>query len=191
MHTFVRVILAIGIGVLLGQVYQECRDDDPVTITLPEARIPLPAETGTGLCFAGFGEACWEWYDDPYDPPPKFRVSVETPIPTTEAPERAVAYRSSSWVTWHYCAYDGGFYGDGGGFCGHMANGQVVHAGSAACSWNWDLGTVIWIDGVGTVICKDRGLLGSRGHIDVFFYYSSEGTACGCQSVSRGIEVLQ
>jgi hypothetical protein len=48
-----------------------------------------------------------------------------------------------------------------------MANGEFPHLGAAACSTDMRLGTVVLLpDRV--VICKDRGLLGSTGYVDIF-----------------------
>lgn len=51
---------------------------------------------------------------------------------------------------------------------GVMYNGEWVHEGAAACSWNFELGTVIQFRDGWQVVCKDRGALGWSGWIDVW-----------------------
>ena len=104
-----------------------------------------------------------------------------TPIPPTPEPprvqtpvtEQPSGHSSVKHITGYYCEYDGGFRGDGGGFCGHMANGEIVHTGAAACGPSYPFGTVMEIEGYGEVVCKDRGGAISDGNIDVFTPKSS------------------
>lgn len=49
-----------------------------------------------------------------------------------------------------------------------MYNGEWPHAGAAACSWNFPLGTVIVFPDGREVVCKDRGALGGYGWVDVY-----------------------
>jgi hypothetical protein len=66
-----------------------------------------------------------------------------------------------------------------GGFCGNMASGVQVFHGAAACSGNLPFGTRFRIanDPAGRVFtCLDRGALSSN-HVDIWFYYPSDGWA--------------
>ena len=67
--------------------------------------------------------------------------------------------------------------GDGGGWCGHMANGEIVHPGAAACARDY-LGQRFRIIGDPLdriYTCKDTGG-GVRGeHRDIWFENSDEG----------------
>jgi hypothetical protein len=46
--------------------------------------------------------------------------------------------------------------------------GGRPYVGSTACSWNFRLGTRFMLPSGETVICNDRGLLGSSGWLDLF-----------------------
>ena len=82
-------------------------------------------------------------------------------------------------ITYFYCTQGeiARGIGDGGGWCGHMANGEVVHAGAAACARDY-LGQRFRI--VGDPLdriytCKDTGG-GVRGeHRDIWFENSDDG----------------
>lgn len=101
-------------------------------------------------------------------PPPV----VELP-PEPVAPEKNLGVGVEAKITGYYCADNGGYYGDGGGFCGQMASGRVVYDGAAACGYYWDLGQDIYIDSLDrTLKCEDRGNL-DYTQIDVFSYYNS------------------
>jgi len=51
---------------------------------------------------------------------------------------------------------------------GRTYSGGQTYPGSTACSWNFALGTrFVFRDGE-TVVCNDRGLLGSSGWLDVW-----------------------
>jgi len=89
--------------------------------------------------------------------------------------------RSNKFITGYYCEFDSGYYGDGGNFCGTMANGEIVHEGAAACGPSYEFGTVFEIEGYGEVTCKDTGSAIHDGRIDVFTYYSS-----GLASIPQG-----
>jgi hypothetical protein len=47
-------------------------------------------------------------------------------------------------------------------------SGQKTYIGSAACSWNIPLGARVRLPNGPTLVCNDRGLLGSTGWIDVY-----------------------
>jgi hypothetical protein len=51
---------------------------------------------------------------------------------------------------------------------GRMHSGQQTHWGAAACSWNYPVGTQLRLPDGWVVTCLDRGLLGSRGWIDIW-----------------------
>lgn len=55
-----------------------------------------------------------------------------------------------------------------------MYNGEYPFPGAAACSWNFELGTVLVLPAGDEVICFDRGLLGPN-HVDVFVQNREEG----------------
>ena len=92
-----------------------------------------------------------------------------TPSPAAVAAPVASEPEVEVFVTAYYCEQVAGWpLGDGGGYCGSMANGETVHSGAAACGSSWELGTVLDISGgVGRVTCKDRGYLGAS-QVDVF-----------------------
>jgi hypothetical protein len=72
-------------------------------------------------------------------------------------------------ITFYDCANQG--------FCGEMYNGEMVHEGAAACSWNLPIGTAFFIVGDPTgriYICKDRGLL-TDTWVDIFWYHPADG----------------
>jgi hypothetical protein len=51
---------------------------------------------------------------------------------------------------------------------GRTASGEMVHPGGTACSYNWALGTRFRFPHGEVFVCNDRGLLGSRGWLDVW-----------------------
>lgn len=89
-------------------------------------------------------------------------------------------------ITGYYCRYDGGFYGDGGGWCGPRhptASGwQTIDAYyreaavgrlAAACGLKYQLGDILRIAGYQDVVCYDRGWL-AFDQVDVFYLASSQ-----------------
>ncbi len=95
-----------------------------------------------------------------------------------DAPATAAGARVTADVTYYYCqAGPTGPIGDGGGFCGRMANGQVVHSGAAACSAQY-LGQRFRIlgDPTGrTYTCADTGSAVHGEHRDIWFNTNDEG----------------
>ena len=82
-------------------------------------------------------------------------------------------------MTYYFCerGTDPAGWGDGGGFCGHFANGEPVHAGGAACASGF-MGQQFRIvgDPTGrTYTCKDTGGAVVGQHRDVWFANSDEG----------------
>lgn len=49
-----------------------------------------------------------------------------------------------------------------------MANGEWPHEGAAACSWDLSMYTRIRFPDGRVVVCKDRGLLGANGWVDIY-----------------------
>ena len=75
-------------------------------------------------------------------------------------------------MSFYYCGANGGpRVGDGGGFCGRMANGQVVYPGAAACSAAY-MGQQFRVQGdpYGRVYtCADTGGAVGGTHRDIWF----------------------
>ena len=103
--------------------------------------------------------------------------------PTVAAPPPPTAGTTVSYglatVTFYYCTpgVRSGAVGDGGGFCGHMANGERVHAGAASCASAY-MGQRFLIvgDPLNRVyICKDTGGGVTRSHRDIWFANADEG----------------
>ncbi len=105
--------------------------------------------------------------------------AVTTPEPEPEPePEPAVAVVEAR-ITYFYCnqgTISAGI-GDGGGFCGHMANGEIVHEGAAACSRdNFGQRFRIVGDPLGlTYTCKDTGNAVHGEQRDIWFDNSDDG----------------
>lgn len=67
----------------------------------------------------------------------------------------------------------------GEGFCGNMYNGQRVHQGAAACSFDLPIGTSFTIAGDPTnrvYRCEDRGVL-TATWVDIYWYDPADGWA--------------
>ena len=103
--------------------------------------------------------------------------------PATPAPAATTAYRTVSYgraaIMFYYCApgMRSGAVGDGGGFCGYMANGQRVHAGAASCAAAY-LGQRFLIAGDPlnrVYTCEDTGSAVTAGHRDIWFADADEG----------------
>ena len=65
------------------------------------------------------------------------------------------------------------------GYCGGMANGEVVYAGAAACGYGFALGQRFSIENdpaLRTYVCADRGL-GAWNWVDVWFSDYADGRA--------------
>jgi hypothetical protein len=93
-------------------------------------------------------------------------------------PPAAVDQRTAS-ITYYYCSQGSipASIGDGGGWCGAMANGQVVYEGAAACSaQNMGQRFKILGDPNGrTYTCADTGSAVHGEHRDIFFHNSDDG----------------
>lgn len=84
-------------------------------------------------------------------------------------------------LTYYYCSPGSVAVaiGDGGGFCGHMANGAIVHEGAASCAASL-LGErfrILGDPGGRTYICSDTGGGVDVGHRDIWFPDSDSGYA--------------
>ena len=82
-------------------------------------------------------------------------------------------------LSYYYCNQGsiGASIGDGGGFCGYMANGERVHAGAAACARELR-GQRFRIEGDPrglTYTCKDTGSAVHGNHRDIWFDNSDAG----------------
>ena len=125
---------------------------------------------------------------------------VPVPVPAAAVPTAATAtsgFRTASYgvasITFYYCAPGArnGAVGDGGGFCGYMANGERVHAGAASCAAAY-MGQqfVIAGDPLNRVYtCKDTGGAVTAGHRDIWFADADEG-GDWWRGVGRTAEIL-
>lgn len=110
----------------------------------------------------------------PSSTPTPTSVSTPTPIPTQplfldDTVQQVKVGDELSPITGYYCEQIPGYpVGDGGGYCGPTASGQLPRLGTAACGEKWPLGTRVRITGYGEVTCLDRGYLGWN-QVDVFF----------------------
>ena len=82
-------------------------------------------------------------------------------------------------ITYYYCRQGTTGIGDGGGFCGHMANGEIVHPGAAACHRDF-LGQRFRVAGDPLdriYTCKDTGSAVRGQHRDIWFDLSDDGAS--------------
>jgi hypothetical protein len=100
------------------------------------------------------------------------RAAAAQPISLAwQASPLATGTKLASTVTFYACI--------GNGFCGAMANGELVYPGAAACSGDLPFGTKFRIenDPSGRVFtCVDRGAL-SATWVDIWFYDVADGWA--------------
>ena len=98
-------------------------------------------------------------------------------------------------ITYYYCSQGSipASIGDGGGWCGAMANGQVVYEGAAACSPQ-NMGQQFRIVGdpnARTYTCADTGSAVTGEHRDIFFHNSDDGYEWWLQvGTSATIEIV-
>ena len=107
------------------------------------------------------------------------RRSATAPDPAPPVPNPTVkpARALTAPITYYYCTQtSGGGAGDGGGFCGSMRNGQVVHQGAASCAGaNFGQRFRVVGDPTGLVYtCKDTGGGVGAEHRDIWFATSDE-----------------
>ena len=96
-------------------------------------------------------------------------------------PSEGSPTRFETTITYYYCVpgSNPAAIGDGGGYCGAMANGQTVFAGAAACAPD-RLGQRFTIEGdptLRTYTCTDTGGSVLNDHRDIWFMHSDEGYA--------------
>ena len=99
------------------------------------------------------------------------------PANSQSAGQPGVPFETS--ITYYYCVpgSNPAAIGDGGGYCGGMANGQTVHDGAAACSAQ-NLGQRFTIEGdptARTYTCEDTGGAVLNDHRDIWFMHGDEG----------------
>lgn len=117
---------------------------------------------------------------------------IPTPTPTPQATEVArsaaerpaappleAGDRAEATLSFYYCEQGDESLplGDGGGFCGKMRNGTVVHEGAAACDVAY-LGQRFRIEGdplEREYVCADTGSAVHGLHRDIWFHSSDEG----------------
>jgi hypothetical protein len=110
-------------------------------------------------------------------------------------PPLAAGQRVTATISFYYCQDAPGVppYGDGGGFCGAMANGAVVFPGAAACARQY-LGQRFRIVGDPTdriYTCADTGSAVFGLHRDIWFNASVDGRKWQHVVGQRGtIEIL-
>ena len=116
------------------------------------------------------------------DPTPPVIMTPTTATPTIASPAAATSTSPtrSAPITYYYCTMTGAAgAGDGGGFCGKMSNGQVVHAGAASCDRAY-FGQRFRVVGDPTNLvytCMDTGGGVTAEHRDVWFATNDEGFA--------------
>lgn len=130
--------------------------------------------------------------DDPNQPPPSDSSEEPTAEPAVDEPgaepvQVGVPFETS--ITYYYCVpgSNPASIGDGGGYCGGMANGQTVHDGAAACSPD-KLGQRFTIEGDPTAriyTCEDTGGAVLNDHRDIWFMHSDVGYAWWAQVGAR------
>jgi len=101
--------------------------------------------------------------------------------PTVTGPTFTPGVPFQTSITYYYCVpgTNPASVGDGGGYCGGMANGETVHDGAAACA-PAALGQRFTIEGdptARTYTCTDTGGSVLQDHRDIWFMSSDEGYA--------------
>ena len=104
-------------------------------------------------------------------------ISAPDPAPAPANPVVKPARALTVPLTYYYCTQtSGGGAGDGGGFCGPMRNGQIVHRGAASCA-GVNFGQkfrVIGDPSETTFTCMDTGGGVGAEHRDIWFATSDE-----------------
>lgn len=103
---------------------------------------------------------------DPEPPQP-----IDPPAPPT--PSEVSTEPHEERITYYYCerGENPAWWGDGGGWCGAMANGELAHEGAASCARHL-MGQQFVIVGDPTervYTCKDTGGGVADGHRDIWF----------------------
>jgi hypothetical protein len=104
---------------------------------------------------------------------------VADPPPEAAAPEPAPVDQRTASITYYYCTQGSipAGIGDGGGWCGGMANGETVYEGAASCASQY-LGQQFKILGDPNeriYTCADTGGGVTGEHRDIFFNNSDDG----------------
>lgn len=126
-------------------------------------------------------------------------AAAVTPNPASTAPTASATggYNTVSYgpatITFYYCSSGArsGAVGDGGGFCGYMANGQRVHEGAASCAAAY-MGQRFLIvgDPLNRVYtCEDTGGAVTASHRDIWFADSDAG-GDWWRAVGQSAEIL-
>ena len=184
------LVALVAMTIALRQAQEETVTADAGFGPLPEARLPL-AEA-TYIAEASGWRASWELYANAFDPPVRWRLTLtDIRPPNIIVPWKRYGPSVEVYLTAYYCSRVPGWpLGDGGGYCGAMRNGEVVHWGAAACGDYWPLGTVLDIAGYGVVTCKDTGHLGWT-QVDIFMPTNADVYSSGILSTYRVVrEVL-
>ena len=122
-------------------------------------------------------------------------VAIRRAPDAPKPPSSADSTYFETSITYYYCVpgSDPRSHGDGGGYCGAMANGQQVFEGAAACRPGL-LGQRFRIEGDPTqriYVCADTGGSVLQDHRDIWFMNSDEGYAWWAALGSRAfIEIL-
>lgn len=94
-------------------------------------------------------------------------------------------------VTFNVSAYTAGYestqkkQGEVG--YGVMASGKHVYEGALSCPKEFEFGTKIKLDGLGTFTCEDRGGAITGNHLDIFFHSLSKAQDFGRQYIKGEI----
>ena len=103
-----------------------------------------------------------------------------TPTPTpTSTPTPVASNQVLATISYYYCTQGSipASIGDGGGFCGAMANGEIVYAGAASCA-SAHMRQRFRIEGDPLDLvytCADTGGAVTGEHRDIWFENSDEG----------------
>ncbi len=130
-------------------------------------------------------------------PAPAPAAVTPSPASTMPTPAATAGYNTVSYgpatITFYYCSSGtrNGAVGDGGGFCGYMANGQRVHEGAASCAAAY-MGQRFLIAGDPlnrVYTCEDTGGAVTASHRDIWFADSDAG-GDWWRAVGRTAEIL-
>lgn len=127
-------------------------------------------------------------------------LSTDTVVIIRRDASAAVALMTeqrTATVSYYYCVQvsNSAGIGDGGGFCGSMASGQMVYEGAVSCvPGHMDQWFTIQGDpNSGTYTCADTGGAVADEHRDIFFQNSDDAWAWWMQMGSNivTIEIVQ
>lgn len=109
------------------------------------------------------------------------RRSTDADLTPPPSPPPATPAGTLERITYYFCerGTNPASWGDGGGFCGYMRNGEIVHPGAASCGRE-QFGRRFRIEGDPTgrtYTCTDTGGGVYGGHRDVWFFNSDDGYA--------------